>query len=212
MRTNLVKMAVVSLSVLALASGCGKGSGKNPTISGVTGPNVSYVNGQFTMSLVLTDLNLDGGGTLPIPHMPNSYLEISPDLQSTGTLVQVGISPVDLAALTGGGVNLLPPADLPGGRALPGVSGGQLPAVAVQVPKWDNITFYVGPEIFGLFVPVNLGLAGYEATFRFYDTSGNDIGNISVVGEDTTKANAGFLVLIPIKGQVASIVNSARQN
>jgi hypothetical protein len=143
--------------------------------------------------------------------MPNSYLEISPDLQSTGTLIQVGISPTDIAALTGGAVNLLPPQDLPGGRALPGVSGGQLPAVAVQVPAWDNITFYVGPEIFGLFIPVNLGLAGYEATFRLYDTAGTDIGNISVVGADTTNKNAGVLVLIPIQGQVASIVNSARQ-
>ncbi len=211
MRMNLIKAVVVSLSIAALASGCGSGSGKNPTISGVTGPNVTYVNGQFTMSLVLTQLNLEGGGTLPIPSMPNSYLEISPDLQSTGTLIQVGISPTDLAALTGGGVNLLPPQDLPGGRALPGVSGGQLPAVAVQVPSWDNITFYVGPQIFGLFVPVNMGLAGYEATFRFYDTAGTDIGNISVVGADTTGKNAGFLVLIPIQGQVASIVNSARQ-
>jgi hypothetical protein len=212
MNTSILKTAVVSLSILAMASGCGKGSGKNPTISGVTGPNVSYVNGQFTMSLVLTQLNLVGGGTLPIPHMPNSYLEISPDLQSTGTLIQVGLSPADLAALSGGGVNLLPPTDLPGGRALPGVSGGQLPAVAVQVPSWDNVTFYVGPQIFGLFVPVKLGLAGYEATFRFYDTNGLDIGNISLVGEDTTNANSGFLVLIPIAGQVASIVNSARQN
>jgi hypothetical protein len=212
MRTNLLKTAVVGLSIMAFASGCGKGSGSNPTISGVTGPNVTYVNGQFTMSIVLTQLNIEGGGQIPIPHMPNSYLEISPDLQSTGTLIQIGLSPTDLAALTGGAVNLLPPTDLPGGRALPGVSGGQLPAIAVQVPSWDNITFYVGPQIFGLFVPVKLGLAGYEATFRFYDTAGLDIGNISVVGEDTTGANSGFLVLIPIQGAVANIVNAAKAN
>jgi hypothetical protein len=210
MNKNVFKSAFVGMTLLAVASGCGKGSGQNIKIDGVTGPNVTFVNGQFLMSVGLTNVNLEGGGRFPIPHMPNSFVEVGPDLQSNGMLISIGLDPNDLNELTGGNVNLLPPQTLPGGRALPGVSGGQLPAVAVQVPKWDNMVFYVGPQIFGVFVPVKLNMQGYMATFRFYDSNNKQVGNISLVGEDTNKENAGFLVLIPIKGQVQQIMKAAK--
>jgi hypothetical protein len=208
------KLKLVTAVVLALSlSACGSGSGgKNISIAGVTGPTVAYVNGTFTMSLVIQNATVQGGVRLPIPHMPNSYLEVGPDLQSNGLLISTGLAAADIAAISNGSIVLLDPQSLPGGRPLPGVSAGTLPAIAVEVPSWDHMVFYVGPSVFGLYVPVNLGLPGYMATFRFYDNSGNDIGNISVVGQDTDKKNSGVLLLIPLKGAVGNIVSDAAQN
>ena len=210
-RTKL-KVVTSTVAIALMLSACGSGKGSNISIAGVTGPTVAFVNNVFTMSLVIQNVNVQGGLTLPIPHMPNSYLEVGPDLQSNGMLIQVGMSVSDLAALAKGNVILLDPQSLPGGRPLPGVAAGTIPAVAVEVPKWDHMVFYVGPNIFGIFVPVNLGLPGYIGTFRFYDNKGNDIGNISIVGQDTNKKNSGFLLLIPISGAVGAIINNAPAN
>lgn len=204
---------VVSLAAVALSmSACGSGKGQNIQIQGVTGPTVAYVNGDFTMSVVLQNASLDAGLRLPIPHMPNSYLEVGPDLQSNGLLISAGLAATDLNALAHGSVVFLDPQALPGGRPLPGVAQGTLPAIAVQVPKWDHMVFYVGPSVFGVFVPVKLGMQNYMGTFRFYDKTGVEVGNISIVGEDSNGLNSGFVVLIPLKGAVGAIVNSAPIN
>jgi hypothetical protein len=211
MNMNKLKSVVLGVMIVSLATACGNGKTANPVIPGVQGPDVTYVNGNFMMSLVLSQVTLQGGGTIPIPHMPNSSFEISPDLQSAGTLVAVSLSATDIAALTGS--NLLDPTELPGNRPLPGVASGALPAIAVQVPQWDSMVFYVGPNIFGVFVPVTTGLpAGYGIDASLYNTSGTQVGLIGGYGPDTTGKNAGIVVLIPIKGAVADIVNSARKN
>src|SRR6185437_3629383 len=150
--------------------GCGKGSNKNVQIDGVQGPNVGFVDGTLTMSVVLTQVSLNVGARVEIPNMPNSYLEIGPDFQTNGTLISIGLAAQDITKLAGG--DLLDPSTLPGGRPLPGVIDGQLPAIAVTVPKLDHIVFYVGPTVFGVFVPVALPWQNYIGTFRFYDGTG----------------------------------------
>lgn len=205
------KFKIVSIAAMLAVglSACGGGKGQNVVIQGVTGPTVAYVNGDFTMSVGLANVTLDGGLRIPIPKFPNSYLEVGPDLQSNGILISVGLSATDLANIVHGNIVLLDPQSLPGGRPLPGVAQGTLPSIAVEVPKWDHMVFYVGPTVFGLFVPVKLGMQNYIGTFRFYDNSGNNVGNISLVGEDTAGKNSGFLLLIPLKGAVAQLVNNA---
>lgn len=211
MNTNKLKSVILGAMIVSMATACGNGASKNPVIPGVQGPDVTYVNGNFIMSLVLTQVTLQGGGTIPIPDMPNSSFEISPDLQTAGTLVAVSLSATDIAALTG--ANLLNPQDLPGGRPLPGVASGALPAIAVQVPQWDDVVFYVGPSIFGVFVPVAFGLpTGFGLDASLYSTSGTEVGLIGAYGPDSTGKNAGIIVLIPIQGAVANIVNNAKQN
>ena len=204
----LIGALILGLSL----SACGSGSGQNVSINGVIGPTVTYLNGSFLMSVVIENVTVQGGVTVPIPHMPNSTIEVGPDLQSNGLLLSVDLSATDIASLSGGNVVLLPPQSLPDGRPLPGVASGSLPALAVEVPAWDNVVFYVGPTIFGVFVPVKLGMQGYEATFAFYDNSGNDIGNISLVGEDTSGKDSGFVLLIPIKGAVGQLIRNAQQD
>src|ERR1700677_3318567 len=91
--------AVTSLLAVALAmSACGTGTngsgtgGSNPTIPGVTGPTVTYVNGNFTMSVVLQNISVSAGITVPIPHMPNSTIEVGPDLQTNGLLLSTTLA------------------------------------------------------------------------------------------------------------------------
>lgn len=204
------QLPLLVIAAFALTA-CGQGSSNsgNVAVDGVTGPTVSIVNNTFIMSMTLNDVSFSGGGQVPIPNMPNSYIEVGPDLQSNGLLISVGISVTDLANLLKGDIDLLSPQTLPGGRPLPGLADGYLPAIAIQVPKWDNIVFYVGSNVFGVFVPVTIPLENYIATFRFYDSSGDAIGNLSVVGEDTNKANSGVLLLINIAGKIATLLNSA---
>jgi hypothetical protein len=177
-----------------LFTGCGSGSGKNVKISGIDGPKVSFVGGKFLMTVAFKSLDLGGGLRLPIPNMPESYLEIAPDLASNGTLLAMAIATSDINALSK--LNSVPPTELPGGRPLPGVINGQLPGFAVTVPQLNHVTFYIGPQVFGAFVPVRLGIGQLIGTFRFFADNGKQIGNISIVGEDDHKENSGFLLLV----------------
>lgn len=205
---NVVKkfaVALVAATFAVSAAGCGTGSGKNVQIDGVSGPNVGFVDGKFMMNAVLKNVTFDGGIRVPIPHMPNSYFEVGPDFQSTGTLISVAVDTADLTYVSDH-LELLQPNSLPGGRPLPGVMNGQLPSIAVQVNSFMNSVFYIGPHVFGIFIPIKLGMQGYIGTFRFYDQTNSPIGTLSVVGEDADKKNSGFLLLINIAGKVAALM------
>lgn len=205
MKMRAIAIAV-STMLVAVASGCGKGSSKNIKIDGVDGPKVNFVDNKLTMAVVLKNVQLDVGARIPVPHMPNSYLEMGPDFQSNGLMINVGVDANDVKALAGNSSNLLDPTTLPGGRPLPGVALGQLPGMAIQVPKLENLVFYAGPEVFGVFVPVRLPWKDYMGTFRFYDGSGDQIGNISIVGTDAQDKNSGFLLLVNLRGKVGKLI------
>ncbi len=198
MKTNNLKQVVVAglaliVSVSLTACG-GKGAGSNPTIDGVVGPNVEFVNGRLILSMTIENLQIDGGLTIPIKKYPNSSVQIGPDFQSSGTLIMLTVSASDFL---GNGSQGLDPQALPGGRPLPSVAAGALPAVAFQVPQLANMTFYVGPQVIGFFVPLNhLGMQGTILTFRFYNTDGEAIGILGLVGKDTNGQNAGLLAMM----------------
>jgi hypothetical protein len=209
--SEIIKKAGLILAFLSVStlSGCGQGSSKNPVIPNVTGPNVNYVSGIFTLSTTITNLSIDTGVRLPIPNLPNSYLEVGPDLQTNGYMINLGISAADLKTLIANNATVLDPTTLPGGRPLPGVSAGQLPGFGVQVPQLDNVAFYVGSTVFGVFIPVSLPWQSVIGTYRFYDGTGTQIGNLSAVGTDTTGKNSGILLLIDLNGTVGQIVSTA---
>jgi hypothetical protein len=194
---QLKKLAAASMAVvmaLSLTACGGKGTKANPIIAGVIGPTVEVVNGRVVLSMTFENIHIDGGATIPIPKYPNSSVQVGPDFQSTGTLLVVTISVSDFLGDKG---TLFNPQTLPGGRPLPGVAAGELPAIAIQVPQLFNTVFYVGPQVIGLFVPFNkLNLQGAIVSFRFYDKSGNPIGLLSLVGSDAAGANAGILALV----------------
>ncbi len=218
MNTSRVKkskyVSVVVLAVMlavmlaATTSACKKSSSpKNIKITGVDGPFVGYSNGQFVMSMIIKNLSYDVGVRIPVPKTVDSFLEVGPDLQSNGTLVSIALSAVDIQNMTRNGLSILDPMTLPGGRPLPGVIEGHLPAIAVEVPKLKNIVFYAGPAVFGTFIPVVLPWKDYIGSFRFYDGTGLRVGNLSIVGQDSDESNSGLLLLVDIKGHVKKLMD-----
>ncbi len=198
--TKSLALSVVLGSSLMLTSCGGKtAGGSNLKIPGVDGPKISLIQDTVLISVVFENLQLDGGLRYNIPKYPKSYIEISPDLQSSGTLMAINLS---LDDVLNGKLQTLDPQTLPGGRALPGVAGGRLPAVAFTIEKFKNMSFYVGPKLFGVFIPVkDPGIGGSIITARYY-VGANRAGNLSLVGADSQGENAGILLMLDMNAQV----------
>lgn len=194
------------LGVSLLATSCGSGtSASNIKIPGVNNLGVSLIQDNMLISMVLTKVQLTGGLRYNIPKYPNSYMELSPDLESSGTLLAISISAKDILNTS---LLKLDALTLPGGRALPGVAGGRLPAVAFSVPTFQNMSFYLGPKLFGIFIPLKaLGSMTAIITSRYYSGS-TSVGNISLVGNDANGENAGVLLMLDLTTTVKKKIES----
>jgi hypothetical protein len=181
--------------------GCKGGS--NPVLENIVGPNVVNNDGNLVMSMVFKNLSLDGGIGFKVPKLSNSYFNISPDVQSQGTLIQFTIDARDIANMMGG-VIPMDPLTLPGAhhRPLPVIANGVLPGFAFEVNALGHTVFYGGKNLFGAFIPVKLGLKDVMGTFKFSgkDKAGNGatVGTISIIGEgpDGWKVDASGILLM----------------
>lgn len=201
LRKKRFKIPIITALIVlfTFSTSCGDGQKVNLEIPGVKGPVVSLVENKILISMVFENIVLDGGLRYVVPKYPNSFLEISPDFQSGGTVMAVELALEDV--LNGQG-KFQDPKKLPGGRALPGVLGGKLPAIAFSITKFHNITFYLSNEVFGMFIPINnLDLQGSMITARFYIKE-TRAGNLSLIGEDSAGENAGFLLLLDMKANI----------
>ena len=189
-------IAATILTSLGFATSCGNNSTANIKIAGVQGPTVTLLQDNILISMVFENIQLEGGLRYNVPKYNYSYVEISPDLQSTGTLMSISVS---LKDILNGGLDQLDPQKLPGGRNIPGVATGSLPAVAFSIEKFNNMSFYLGKSVFGIFVPVNIGVNGAIASFRYYINQ-KAAGTISLVGADENNQNAGLLLMINLTG------------
>lgn len=198
---NFIVSGLFLLSTVFLAA-CGDGrDGRNIEIPGIDGPLVTLHNEHVLISIVFEELKVDGGLRYTIPRLGNSYIEVSPDFNSNGTLMAVYVAIDDIL---GDNFGRLDPQALPGGRPLPGVASGTLPAIAFSIEKFRNMGFYIGRNVFGVFIPFNnLGDAIGQSiiTARFF-SSGDRIGNISIVGHDSYGENAGILLMLNMDNQV----------
>ncbi|MBT3983270.1 MAG: hypothetical protein HOE90_18090 [Bacteriovoracaceae bacterium] len=187
---------VVLSFTLMLSTSCNKPEGENPEIEGVTGPVLNLIEDNMIISIVFDDLVLDGGLRFPIPEYERSFVEVGPDFDSGGTLMTVSVS---LQDLFDDKLKMLDPQTLPGGRPLPGVAGGTLPATAFSIQDWgmEDFAFYLGPKLFGSFIPFKLGVPGAILTYRFY-VDGKRMGNISLVGEDENGQNSGMFLILDV--------------
>lgn len=207
-----ITLPLIAMSLIAMtAAGCGKGNGKNVQIDGVKGPdfNIIYADGKPSMaslSMKFLNMNVDGGLRIQIPHTDNSYLELGPDFETNGTLLALYLDLKDMKFLSNNGLQFLDPKTLPGGRPLPGVSSGTMPAVALEIQKLLDMTVYVGPKAIGLFIPVRLGNNNAILTFRFYDTKGNSVGNLSLVGADSEGKHDGIFILFPFSNSMKNMI------
>lgn len=197
-KTSLFTVATVM--TLGFTTSCGKNDATNIEIAGVKGPKVTLLQDNMMISAVFENVQLDGGLRYNIPKYKYSFLEISPDVESNGTLMQVSIS---LKDIVNGGLDKLDPQKLPGGRNLPGVKAGSLPAVAFTVEKFKNMTLYVGKDVFGIFLPASVGVEGAIASFRYY-IGEKAAGTVSIVGTDASGENSGVLLMLNMTGQVKS--------
>lgn len=179
-----------------LITSCGNGTTANTLkIPGVDKLGVTVVQDSMLVSMVLTNLKLNSGLRYNIPKYPNSYIELSPDLESSGTLLAISISSKDVLNSS---LQNLSPISLPGGRALPGVVGGKLPAVAFSEAYFKNISFYLGPKLFGFFIPIKaIGILPTIISSRYYSGT-KSVGNISLVGNDANGENAGLLLMLDL--------------
>jgi hypothetical protein len=194
---NLLVSTMILVSA-AFGTSCGEGR-TSLAIPGVDGPNLELQQDNILISMTFENIQLDGGLRYSIPKYNNSYIEIGPDLQSAGTLMSISVS---LQDVFNGDLQLLPPQSLPGGRNLPGVSSGRLPAVAFTIPKWKNMAFYLGPKFFGVFVPVNLDIGQDNIITARYYSGSSRAGNISLVGKDKDGENSGFVLLLDLNSTV----------
>ena len=188
----------LGMSLLATTS-CGSGS-SNIQIPGVQTPEITMLGDTLLISMVLENLQLEGGLRYNVPKYPNSYIEISPDFQSSGTLIAISVSVEDVF---GTGAQSLDPQTLPGGRALPGVASGRLPAVAFTIESLENMSFYVGPKFFGVFVPVEFGAPANSIITGRFKSGKINAGTLSAVGPDTNGDNSGVLLLIDLQSKAA---------
>ncbi len=184
-------------------------------IPGVTGPTLTQIDDGLLISAVLENVHLDQGVRIPVPKYPNSYVELTPDLASAGTLLAIKVAAEDIDDMLNGGFELLDPTMLPGGRPLPGVQGGTLPGIAFNVEVLLDMTFYIGPKVFGVFVPVNLNLGGSIIAYRFYIKE-KRLGNIAIVSNDVDGENGGFLLMLDLsevlKKRIAEMAEKSRFN
>ncbi len=205
-------LLLTSLLTLALFStSCGKGGAgsSNIQVPGVSQSAITLNNDSVLISFVFSGIQLDGGLRYNIPKYPNSYIEISPDLQSSGTLMSINVAIEDVANTS---LQNLDPQTLPGGRALPGVASGRLPAVAFSIEKFHGMSFYVGPKLFGVFVPLHdLGIGTSIISARYY-AGKTRVGNLSIVGVDENGENAGFLLMLDLSGAAAQKTLKAAVN
>lgn len=207
-RTKLMVLSSL-LTFGLLTTSCGNGtSAANLKVPGVQNMSVKLIQDNVLISMVFENIQLDGGLRYSIPKYPNSYLEISPDLESSGTLMAISVSIKDVFDKN---LQLLDPQTLPGGRALPGVAGGKLPAVAFTIEKFKGVSFYLGPKLFGVFIPLkNLGIGNSIITARYY-TGKNRIGNLSLVGQDAKGENSGLLLMLDMNANVQSQLKNYAQ-
>jgi len=185
---------LAALMAITLSACGGSSTGQNTVIAGITGPDMEVVNGRLILSMVFQNVAINAGATIPIPKYPNSSIQIGPDFQSAGTLLVLTIAVSDFLSDKGTFFN---PQTLPGGRPVPGIAAGVVPAIAIQVPQLMNMVLYVGPAVIGVFVPfAKLNMQGAIVSFRFYNKAGAAVGMLSLVGSDAAGQNAGILTLI----------------
>jgi hypothetical protein len=152
--------------------------------------------------MVLENFFLDGGIRYEIPDLPNSYLELGPDVTTGGTLLSFNLSIEDILE---GRIDTQSILGLPGGRNIPGVESGRLPATAFTVRDEEGnsifrrITFYLGNSYFGLFLPLQFAegvqLPGGLLTTRYF-IGDKRAGTISLVSPDKNGENGGVFLLL----------------
>jgi hypothetical protein len=152
----------------------------------------------FTLTYKFTSLppSIHSKLLYEIPNYSNSKIDIDFNDKTRETTLKLIIAKADL---TNSILDGLKEMSLPGGRALPGLAKGKLPAEIVTVENFEEMVLYNNSKtgLFGVFVPFkNVGGTTVLTDKFFMGTT--RVGNISAVGKDTSNQHAGILLLLNI--------------
>lgn len=171
--------------------------GKLPKIPGVDGPNLNVQNGQIVLSVGLEKVDIAAGISLAIPKMQHSSATISPG-QFGGTIIKVAFDPRDVDS---DHFRVVPAETLPDGRPFPFTMDGTLPALALNVPKLLDTTFYASNAVFGFFIPVSLpnGMdIPFDIPFRLR-MNGKQVGIVSYIRTNHEGEGSGVVLMLTMK-------------
>lgn len=191
MKTKL-NFLFVFLSLFMLTSCLNQG--ETPKIPGIDGPKLNIIDGKILLSVGLENIDLPAGVTLPIPKLKHSSMTLSPRFEG-GSLIQVAF---DLRDVESDEFKVVPSQTLPDGRPFPFLVGGELPALAFNIPKAFDSTFYASNKAFGFFVPVKFPAGvNFNIPIRL-KVNGKNFGIFSAIGNGPDGSGSGFILLLTL--------------
>lgn len=191
------KISILFISAVAFLFSCvGGGDGQNPIIPGLKGPFLNVGSTHVLVSTVFQDLRLNGGLRYPLPKLKDSYVELSPDLQSDGVLLAFSIS---LEDILGRDLDDMQMMGLPGGRPIPEIPGGRLPGIAFTVQNFTNMVFYLSDTKMAIYFPWNNTITDMGFDYFMGDEK---MGRFFFVSPDIYAKNAGYLLVLDINKKV----------
>lgn len=184
-----ISRVLIMCSLVVVLSGASKCNWFKPKIQL---PDVRVTFGDpVTLILPLKDLEITVGIRIPIPDLEGAFVELTPQIGANPSTLVLS---VPAKAFDNPAFRLRDPATLPGGRPLPKIGDGKLPAVGLEVPQWKHIVFYLGLEVAAVFVPTQGKDPDVQITLPITDPNGKDIGFISRIPQDNNGQNGGYFV------------------
>lgn len=205
-----LKIAFLTLTLL-LATSCGN-TPKLPEIPGVKGPLFNLLDGKVLITVKLLKANLGIGAKVPIPKTKDSFFEVSPNLEDSGTLVVFHLDVDDLKNMD---IGVGDGNTLPDGRPIPGIPGGTLETSLRINTEILDMSFYFHKNLFGFYVPLGWNTNGLGGS---YDVIINDknIGMLGLVPSDTQGRGAGFILFLRLQQlnnkQFKRLLNLSKRN
>ena len=188
------KAKLVTLSLLFFIFTSCLNQGETPKIPGVDGPMINIVDGKILLSVGLENIDLPAGATLPIPKLKSSTVTLAPRFEG-GSLIQVSF---DLKDIENDEFRVVPSQTLPDGRPFPFLVGGELPALAMNIPRAFDTTFYASNKAFGFFIPIKIP-AEFQVNIPFrLVVNGKNYGIISAIGNGPDGHGSGLCVLLSL--------------
>lgn len=206
------KAMVLSLAIV-LTPSCGQQASDLPTIEGVKGPFFNVVDGQVLMTMKFTNMQIEAGFKAPIPKTQRSFMELAPNMEDGGMMLQLYMDVEDLKGIN---VGIGDGNYLPDGRALPGIPGGRLENSLRIDTQWNDISFYYHKELFGLWIPVGFETAGISGYWNI-NMNNKRVGFMGIVGDDVQRGyKAGGVVLLSLgalkDNQLQKLIKMSKQN
>lgn len=189
-----MKFKKLYLILLLFFSSCLK-QGSIVKVPGVEGPLINLQDGKIILSLGLEELEVQSGATIPIPKLKNSNLTLAPKLEG-GSIFQINFDPKDIENEE---FKIVPQSTLPDGRAFPFMIGGTLPAIAINIPKAFNSTFYASNNVFGVALPFSIPRDFNSSIHYRLKINDKNIGLVSLIGPENEDQEAYFVILLTLE-------------